>query len=220
MASLNLRNMASVPSLDELQKYSVNRAGQLEGIRSSLYDFQPYAQAGQTELNFFQVPVGQSSKTLVDTNMQTAGVLPNPQNFLVTNIQVYFYFTASDLATFGAQAAAEQINDVYDVMKSGYLEFFIGSKNYVQEGPLGRFPPRTGLIVSSSLADQSTIAANLLSKIAYANFGGAPYDLTPPILLTPTQNFRVSTKWPTAVALSAIARIGIVMEGILYRLSQ
>jgi hypothetical protein len=220
MAALNLRNLATVPSLDELQKYSVNRAGQLEGVRSSLYDFQAYAQAGQTELNFFQVPVGQASKTLADTNMQTAGSLPNPQNFLVTNIQIYFYFTASDLAVFGAQAAAEQVNDVYDVMKSGYLEFFIGSKNYVQEGPLGRFPPRTGLILSAALTDQTTAAAASQSRIAYANFGGAPYDLTPPILLTPTQNFRVSTKWPTAVAISAIARIGCVMEGVLYRLSQ
>lgn len=212
-------NIKGIPTLDELQKYSVNRAGQLEGIRSSLYDFQTYMLAGQTELNFFQVPVGQSSKTLADTNMQIAGSLPNPQNFLVTNIQVYFY-PAGDISKFGAETAAENVNDVWDVMKSGYLEFFIGSKNYVQEGPIGRFPPRTGLILSSSVADATTAAANLQTQNAYANFGGAPYDLTPPILLTPTQNFRVSLKWPTVVPISANARIGVVMEGILYRLSQ
>lgn len=209
----------SVPPLADLAKYSVNRVGDVEGIRSSLYDFQTYAQAGQTGLDFYQVPQGQSSKTLADTNMEMAGSLPNPKAFLVKNIQVYFY-PAGDVAQFGAQAAAEAVNDVWDVMKSGYLEFFIGSKNYVQEGPIGRFPPRTGLITSSSMADASTAGANLQSRIAYANFGGAPYDLDPPILLNPTQNFRVSLKWPTAVAISAAARIGVVMEGFLYRLSQ
>lgn len=212
-------NLKAIPSLSDLTQYSVNRAGQLEGIRSSLYDFVSYAQAGHTSLDFFQVPQGQSGKSLADTNMETAGSLPNPKNFLVTNVQVYFY-PAGDVAQFGAQAAAENLNDVWDVMKSGWLEFFIGSKNYVQEGPIGRFPPRTGLIMSSSVADQSTIAANLQTRNAYANFGGAPYELTPPILLTPTQNFRVSLKWPSAVPISADARIGIVMEGVLYRLSQ
>jgi hypothetical protein len=216
---MNIQNLKNIPSLDELQKYSVNRAGQVEGIRSALYDFQTYAMAGQTELNFFQVPVGQSGKTLADTNMQTAGSLPNPQNFLVTNLQVYF-FPAGAVSKFGAESAANNANDVYNVSQSGYVEFFIGSKNYIQEGPIGRFPPRTGLIFSTSVADASTAAASLQTLNAYANFGGAPYDLTPPILLTPTQNFRVSLKWPTVVPLSANARIGVVMEGVLYRLSQ
>lgn len=212
-------NLKALPSIEDLQQYSVNRRGQLEGIRSVLYDFTTYAQAGQTSLDFFQVPSGQSSKTQADTNMETAGSLPNPKHFLVTNIQAYF-FPAGDPSQFGAGAAAENVNDVFDVMKSGWIEFFIGSKNYVQEGPIGRFPPRTGMIVSAALADASTAAANLQSRIAYANFGGAPYDLSPPILLAPTQNFKVSMKWPTAVAISAAARIGVVMEGILYRLSQ
>jgi hypothetical protein len=210
---------AQLPALSDLMQYNVNRVGEAEGVRSSLYDFQTYAQAGQTELNFFQVPVGQSSKTLADTNMSIAGSLPNPQYFLITNIQVFFY-PAGDIAQFGAQAAAEGLNDVWDVSKSGYAELFIGSKNYVQEGPIGRFPPRNGLIVSAALADQTTAGATMQSRIAYGNMGGAVYEMKPPILLTPNQNFRFSLKWPTAVALSAAARIGCVMEGFLYRLSQ
>jgi hypothetical protein len=90
----------------------------------------------------------------------------------------------------------------------------------VQEAPLGRFPPRTGMVLSSSASDQTTAAAASQLRNAYANFGGATYELTPPILLTPTQNFKVSLNWPTAVAISAAARIGVVMEGVLYRLSQ
>lgn len=211
--------MQNLPTLSELHKYNVNRPSEYEGLKSVLYDFQTYAAAGQTQLDFFQVPQGQGGKTLADTNMEAAGSLPNPKHFLVTNIQVYFKPNI-DVAAFGAQAAADYINDVQDVANSGYLEFFIGSKNYIQEGPIGVFPPRTGLIVSSSLADATTAAATSQSRIAYANFGGAIYQLQPPILLTPTQNFRVSLKWPTVQAISTTARIGVRMEGILYRLSQ
>lgn len=212
-------NIQSLPSLESLKNYSVNRSNEVEGIRSSLYDFQTYGTAGGTQFDFFQVPQGQSSKTLADTNMEQAGTLPNPKHFLAMNIQIYLFSTL-DIATLGAPAAAEAINDINDIAKNGYVEFFIGSKNYVQEAPIGRFPPRTGLIVSSSQSDATTPAAALQSKIAYANMGGGVYELKPPILLMPTQNFKVSIKFPTAVAVSANVRIGVVMEGILYRLSQ
>lgn len=212
-------NLFQAPKLSDLTQFDVNRANQYEAIRSSLYDYQTYLQAGQTNLTFFQSPVGQGGKTLADTNMQSAGQLPQPQYFLVQNIQVFFY-PAGDVSQYGAPAAAEALNDVKDVAQSGWLEFFIGSKNYVQEGPIGRFPPRAGLIISSSLADATTAAGNEQSRIAYGNFGGAVYTLTPQILLTPNQNFNVKLNWPTAVPLAAAARIGVVMEGLLYRLSQ
>ncbi|MGZ7265373.1 hypothetical protein ACXWP3_09695, partial [Streptococcus pyogenes] len=62
----------AVPTRAELSKYSVNRPG-WEAIKQSLYDYQAYAAAGQTNLTFFALPVGQSSKTLSDTNMTLAG---------------------------------------------------------------------------------------------------------------------------------------------------
>jgi len=212
-------NIKSVPSLESLKAYQVNRSNEVEGIRSSLYDFQTYGTAGSTQFDFFQVPQGQANKTLSDTNMEQAGTLPNPKHFLALNIQIYLLSTLP-IASLGAPAAARAMNDIQDIAHAGYLEFFIGSKNYVQEAPLGRFPPRTGLIVSSSQSDATTAAAGLQSKIAYANLGGAVYSLQPPILLMPTQNFKVSLKFPTAIPVSANVRIGVVMEGVLYRLSQ
>lgn len=211
-----------IPSLDELQSYNVNRPGQIEAIKSSLYDFQTYAQAGQTQLQFFQIPKGQSSKTLADTNMTTAGSLPAPQSFLIQAVEIYF-FPAGDPAQFGTQAAVENINDVYDVAKSGWLELFIGSKPYLDEAPLLKFPPQCGLTGWAALADASVATVNsstFQSRLSYASFGGPIYTLVPPILLVPTQNFTVTLNWPTAVALSAAARIGINMPGVLYRNSQ
>ena len=210
-----------VPTLQDLEKYAVNRGGQYEVIGSSLYDFTDYAAAGQTELNFFQTPLGQGGKTLADTNIESAGSLPNPKNFLVTSLEVCFWPGVLP-GTFGAQTAARLVNDVWTVAKSGYLEFYIGSKNYVQEGPLGVFPAVNGLVVSAALADQTTAAAASQSMIQYANMGGRPYHFASPVSLVSNQNFRVSMKWPTAVALpsTTIGRIGVRLRGFLYRLSQ
>lgn len=214
-------NLNSVPTIDDLTKYSVNRGGQYEVIGSALYDYGVYAAAGQTELNFFQTPQGQGSKTLADTNMEAAGSLPAPKNFLVTSLEINFWPGAAP-STFGAQVAATYLNDVWALAKSGYLEFYIGSKNYIQEGPLGVFPAANGLVVAAAAADQTTIAAASQTVIDYANMGGKPYILPSPIALVSNQNFRVSLKWPTAVALpsNVAARIGVRLRGYLYRLSQ
>lgn len=214
-------NLNSVPTIADLEKFSVNRGGQYEVIGGALYDFSSYAIAGQTELNFFQTPQGQGGKTLADTNMEAAGTLPAPKNFLVTALEVNFWPGVKP-AEYGAQAQADYLNDVWTVAKSGYLEFFIGSKNYVQEGPIGVFPALNGLVVSAALSDASTAGAAMQSRIAYANMGGKPYALPSPVALVSNQNFRVSLKWPTAVALpSGVAgRIGVRLRGYLYRLSQ
>ena len=212
-------SIMSVPNLQDLQQYSVNVANNVEGIKASLYDFTTYAQAGQTQLDFFQVPQGQAGKSLADTNMEAAGSLPNPKSFLVTNIQCYV-FPNPAISILGADAVATGLNDIQIIGQGGWLEFFIGSKNYIQEGPILRFPPRNGLIINSSQDSQTTPAAGLQTMNAYGNLGGEPYDMKPPILLNPTQNFRVSLKWPVGLAISHSCRIGIVMEGLLYRLSQ
>ena len=82
---------SNVPSLAELEKFNVNRSGEFEAIRQSIYDTQVYAQAGQTSLTFFQSPLGQLGKTLADTNLELAGQLPNPKMQLVQSIEVLFY---------------------------------------------------------------------------------------------------------------------------------
>jgi hypothetical protein len=214
-----MANIQSAPSLDSLTQYDVNRSGMVEAVKASLYDFQPYAQAGQTSLTFFQVPVGQSSKNLDDTNMVSAGQLPAPQNFLVQGIEIHF-FPGVLPSIVGSQVTSDAVNDVWKVAKSGFLNFFIGSKSYLTEAPLMRFAPKNGLIVSSSLSMTATSGASGLAGIAYANFGGRPYDLNPPIVLRPTQNFNVSLNWSTAVSVSVAARIGVILTGILYRQSQ
>lgn len=219
-------NNGGVPTRADLARYQVNRPG-WEAIRQSLYDFTAYAAAGQTQLSFFQAPVGQSGKTLSDTNMTLAGQLPANQEFLVQSIEVQFFPTTPTVAAampsfFGADAAQVLINDSYIVGRAGNLNFTVGSKPYLQEAPVGRFPPKANFDVSAALATNLTTGAATQTRTGYAKWVGRPYLLTPAeILLVSNQNFIVSLNWPEGVqAISNPGRIGVILDGILYRRSQ
>ena len=148
----------SIPDLNQLQTYSVNRKGEYEGVRQTLYDFQTYAAAGQSQLQFFQVPLGQAGKTIEQTNMDQAGALPTPKYFLVESIEIYFY-PAANISALQNDVLANLVdtdysNDVQAVARAGALTYFIGSKNYLQEAPLNRFPPKTCLKTEGAYALQ------------------------------------------------------------------
>lgn len=223
-------NRGQIPNLAELQAYAVNRKGQYEGIRQSLFDFQSYASAGQTSLAFFQVPIGQGGKTIDDTNMDISGSLAQPKHHLTESIELRFYPGVLPVTLLsgvaGTIAASNFTNDVYTFQKSGSLRFFIGSKAYLEESPLGRFPPKTNLCseFAVSVAQNQAVAADLENQISMdiSYMGGRPYFINPATLLIPVQNFVVSTLWATAVALPSgqDARIGVVNDGVLYRQSQ
>lgn len=214
-----------VPTRAELSRYSVNRAG-WEAVRQSLYDYQVYAAAGQSQLSFFVSPVG-GTRTASDTNMTLAGQLPKNQEFLVQSVEVFFTPTTPTVAaqmpaSFGAQAAAQIVNDSFIVGRSGNLTFTIGSKPYLQDAPLGRFPQKAYFCVEGAAADTSTAGVNLQSRIVYGHWGGRPYLLDPaPLLLPENQNFAVTLSWPEgAQAITSPGRIGVILDGILYRRSQ
>ena len=213
--------VGQLPTLTDLAQYRVNLSNQVEGIKASLYDFQTYATAGTTQMTFFQTPIGQSSKTKYDTNMEAAGSLPNPKNFLVTGIEVMF-FPGSAVSIYGAGAVNKGILDQMAIFKSGYLEMFIGSKTYLTEAPLGVFPPSVGLSGFAARSDTTTAGATQAAQDGYAVWAGEPYKMNPPILLEPTQNFNVTLNWPTAVATPSgvDGRIGVRLRGLLYRNSQ
>lgn len=225
-----MNGRGNIPNLAELQSYAVNRKGQYEGIRQTLYDYQTYAAAGQTSLSFFQVPVGQAGKTVDDTNIEVAGSLPQPKHFLVESIEVRFWPTAlpvvSATGVLATQAASNYTNDVTTFAKSGSLNFFIGSKTYLEEAPVGRFPPKTRVDADFAVSQTVNQAAaadqenQITMDLAYVS--GRPYFINPATLLIPTQNFKVSLNWAVAVALPSTqdARIGVVLDGILYRQSQ
>lgn len=222
-----------VPSIAGLGKYNVNRPG-FEAIKATLYDSAAYAAAGQTVLTFFQQPVGQGTavlgggvKTLSDTNMNLAGQLPANQMFLVQSIEVAFFPTTPTVAAampaaFGAQAVAVQVNDAYIFRRAGNLQMVVGSKPYLQEAPLAKFPSKTHFNIGAALADVTTAGASLQSRIAYAGQIGRPFLLDPaPLLLESSQNFSVTLNWPEGnQVISNPAKVVVILDGYLYRRSQ
>lgn len=230
-------------NLGLLEQYRVNRQGQAEVVRQRLYDFQLYPTAGAAQFTFFALPVGQgltsavggvvgTAKTYADTNMDTAGQLPRPKSYLVESIEILFEpgsvatantFTTTPPNIFAAAAAlavAAQLADINILRISGWLEFYIGSKTYLTEAPLGVFPPKVRLELDAAFASNSATTAEV--GAISGKWGGRPYYLDPPITLESMQNFAVYLKFPAAVATPSgfNGRIGVVFDGVLFRNSQ
>lgn len=218
-----------IQTVADLSKYAVNRKDQMEVVRQGLYDFQTYAAAGVAgQILFFQTPQGQGTpaKTFADTNMTTAGVLPAPIRFLVQAIELYFYpgFGGTGPSPSAATAASTVdnfVNDVYVFYRAtATVRLFIGSKIYIEEAPPLRFPPFARLTGFTAESDNNALAGAQFQRTSYLSASGRPYVVDPPVLLEPTQNFSVSLNYPAAQAVSANARVGVVMGGLTVRNSQ
>ena len=212
--------------LPGISRYAVNVPGMMEQISQPLYDIQLYPAAGATSLTFFQTPVGGqlggATRTLADTNMRAAGALPQPQQFLLQALQIEWYpgQTAAPYQYLGVASATGQVEDFVGVFNGkGWLEILIGSKTYLDLGPLIKFPPRSAVGLDAAASNASIAAASQSLQIVNT-FSRGPLWHVNPMLIPPMQNFSVTLNWPTAVALGstdALARIGVTLWGMLFR---
>jgi hypothetical protein len=206
------------PTLPALTQYNVNRAGQSEVIWQPKYDYQVYPALGATQFTFFQTPVGQGGTTLADTNMQAAGQMPRPQEFLVTGLQVLFVPGNAVAREVVATEVQDNWNDVQNVMfGEAWLDFFIGSKSYLDDGPLAKFSQQFRLTGNSNIT--GTPAAAAIQFVDYAVHCGRYYSITP-VKLPANQNFNVTLNFPVAIPASVAGTVGVILDGFLYRLSQ
>lgn len=229
---VSINGFPVVNNLADASQYAVNVA-KYEMLNQSLYDSAQYNTAGQNQLTFFQVPLGAGAgvisgagKSLEDTNMQAAGMMPNMQAFIVTSVEVEFQpdiaFAAAGMpAVYGAGAVAASVNDAWKFRATGYLVFTIGQKPYLQEGPMMKFPASNDLEVDAAAADATTAAASSQTRIAYAKAVGPAYLLDPNnLLLIPMQNFVVTLNWATVETVAANARVFVRLMGQLLRAAQ
>lgn len=218
-------------SARDLAQHRVSIPGKQDEIYSPLYDYQSYAAAGQLQLNFFALPIGQGTtsapgatgaKTEADTNLTNAGLLPKGNRFYCTGLEVLLFPGNNP----GAGAAADSIagrnwNDVYAVAKSGWLRFRIQNRDYVLDSPLINFPPVTRLAGAAAVATNLTAGASTFGEIDYAVFAGMPYSIVP-VFIESNQSFSVQVNWPALVALpsTTAGRIGVRLRGRLIRDAQ
>jgi hypothetical protein len=207
--------------MPDLAGYAVNREGQNEVIWQPAYDYQVYPAAGSTQLTFFQTTVGTGGSTLANTNMRASGQFPSPQEFLCTGIQVFFNPPGVIMQVGTATATAvDNWNDVNNVMQGlGWLEFFIGSKPYLDDAPLSKFTQQFKLGGVAALATGDP--AVTYQSLEYATHCGKYYAITP-VKIPKNQNFNVTLNFPALIPLTGaeVGRIGVILDGFLYRLSQ
>lgn len=189
----------------------VNIPGMSEAIWQPLYDYQTLAAAGAATQRFFIDPVGTTGKTLADTNMELAGQIPKGQAFLITGIQVELYPGVN----INTQAAtATFADDIYQVYQDGLLVLQIGSKDFVTQGNLMKFAPVNRLAVGA--ATDGNAAAN---NVLYASAVGREFAIKD-LVLESNQNFSVELRELAALPSGADARIGVTLNGFLYRNAQ
>ncbi len=186
----------------------VNIPDAVESIYQPLYDYQTLAATAVASQSFFQVPVGQSSKTIADTNMSLAGQLPKGQTFQITGIQVEILPTGNVDHGTGTNFG----DDCYAVYKAGALVLTIGSKDYVTQGNLMKFPPinRMAGVASTGLVTQ---------QIQYFTAAGREYSVAD-LLLESSQNFSVTILELPALPSAAAGVIGVTLNGFLFRNAQ
>lgn len=213
--------------INSLAPYNPNRPDAIEAVWQPQYDFQLYPAAGSTQLLFFQIPQGQGGKLLSDTNMNLPGQFPAPTAFLCTAIMIPFFPANTVLGAAGTQAAAAKtaaaatvatnLNDTQIIANTGWVQVTIGSKTYLIDAPVGKFPPNFS--VGGLQAAAGTYAAGTQIISDYARAIGRYYEITP-LLIPMNQNFVVGLFWPALTVISTGGRIGVILDGFYYRQSQ
>lgn len=186
----------------------VNVPGLVGAIWQPLYDFQTYANGGVASQRFFSVPRGQGGKTEQDTNMELSGQIPKGQKFDITGIEVAFYPGGTILSA----AANEYADDIREVYQNGALDLVIGSRSFCLQAPLGKFPPTAHMEVDAA----STAAGE---SISFAYPIGREY-ATVNMELVSNQNFSVLLTGLPALPSGVDGRIGVTLNGFLYRNAQ
>jgi len=100
------------------------------------------------------------------------------------------------------------------------LTLQIGSNRaYIQDGPLGVFPPSARLAVALGVGGNATAGTQTIVNNMYAAMTGEPYAITP-VYIEATQGFQEVLQWPASVALTATARLFSRLRGYLIRNAQ
>lgn len=232
---------ANIPTVDDLNRLGLTNEN-VETIRQSLYDTLVVPLLGANQLTYFANPIGQglsaapgnalAPKSKADTNMTLAGQLPAGQAYLIESIEVDFQPGSSAVAntfalqspvTFAVAAAATVTSGVDDVnafYNTGFLVLSIMSKDYLTEGPLGRFPPKAHREIDSAINGNSATVGT--SLVALNKAVGRPYYMEVPLPLKAGQNFAATLNWPALVPLptgkNGAARV--ILDGFIYRQSQ
>jgi len=200
------------PIPQEWTSYVTQSPVGLEIIPAVLYDVLTYTDNSTRDLVFFQ----QTNVALSISNLKQAGMLPNPQSFLIQNIRVFFRSALQTIDAGAAGPLAGTENDKILLANTGIAVLTLGTKKY---GPWPMWSLPAGTFWKGGLASAGAEAANLVH--AYGQLDGPLYPLFPNLMIAPLQNFDLTLSWPqAAVDLSADMIIQVMLDGQLARAVQ
>ena len=202
-------------------KNRVNIQGTKEVIWEPLYDTVTYPAAGAASLILFQDQIGKNGKNLSQTNMDLDGQLPKGKALKVVSIQLAFYTggQANTLITGNTIEQEAAINDTRTFAENGSLKFRIGSKEFLRQAPLGKFPPAerlSGFATGAISQDTPPATGNMTS---YASPCGRLFTISG-LLLESSQNFHVELNDLPALPSGVDGRIVCTLNGWLGRNAQ
>lgn len=200
-----------------------------EIIDQPLYHFQTYAAAGATSLSFFNTAVGSATNGLADTNMDTASQLSIGKRAAIMGISVVFI--PGEAPVVGQTTTANAIpqnawNDLKAVMDGvAYLQLTLLEKVYYVIAPLSYLPAGFGSFGQGGglVNNQTTAANNSMAAVGATNglpLIAAARRLKAPLPIPSQMRFSVDIKFPTAIAVSAAGRIGVVLDCLQIRAKQ
>lgn len=183
----------------------------LEVIQDVIYDTLTYTSAATTELIFFAESIATVTRDV--TNMTVAGMLPNPESFLIQAPRLYFKWVPTRSS--GAASITGSIaSDIALLTNTGIVTFVFGTKRY-GPFPLWMLSAGGGPAMVLSATDTTTAGATQQALTAYSQLGGPLFAFFPHLMLSPLQAFSASMTWPAgAVTLGAgNPKISLVFEG-------
>jgi hypothetical protein len=160
---------------------------------------------------------GQLGKTQFDTNLQAPNAFTLGQEFYIIGSEtdvIPGYPTTTNAWSWGylpgSYAVASvtttpgvyfgMLNDVWTLSQIGFKSLKVGTdRYYLQDGPLGKFPPKSRLFVSTAVAGDVTTSGGAIFA-DYAAFSGHPY-LIVPIYLQTNQLFTMVYSFAGSIAL-------------------
>jgi hypothetical protein len=133
-----------------------NLGGTIDVITTELYDQLTVnvATAFPSPSILFQTPKGQGGKTLANTNMTAAGILPNPDRFTIWAIAAHISNNSVP-------------SDFQNLLSNVTLELYINNKWWSQ-GPLVAYPAGRGYKVDS-VANVGTVPAGSAPVFSVTN---------------------------------------------------
>jgi len=184
------------------RKRRFRRRRRSEGLSWPLWDSATVATGATTLLTLFQVPVGTSSKTKLDTNMNAAGLIQQGTIYQVQSIG------------FGLQKSAATViplPEYREILETGYLMLTVAEREMFS-ARLTMLPFGGGPFVSAGPAAGGEQVPN-----AGTPAHGARYTLKRKLRIPKNVHFEVTLNWPTAPTPTAAITAIVWFDGIMWR---